>query len=150
VSEALAALGAQVGVVSVLNEAGTWFRNLRYAGYPEDVAAKNPGFPADAALPVADAVRQREPILLKSLAERRERYPQLERFREMYAGGALIALPMYLGERPMGGLGFIFPHDREFPPDDREFLLALAQECAQALERARLFQRARNAVALRD
>jgi signal transduction histidine kinase len=150
VSEAVAALGATVAVVSTLNEGGSWFRNVRYAGYPEDVIARNPGFAADAPVPVADAVRRREPILLGSLAERRERYPQLEAFRESYAGGALVALPMYLGDRPIGGLGFIFPHDREFPPEDREFLLALAQECAQALERARLFQRARNAVALRD
>ena len=150
VSEAVGALGATVGVVSVLNEAGTHFRNVRYVGYPEDVVAMNPGFAADAPVPVADAVRLRQPILLRSIAERRDRYPDLEGFRRMYEGGALVALPMYLGDRAIGGLGFIFPNEREFPPDDREFLLALAQECAQALERARLFQRARNAVALRD
>ena len=149
VSEAASALGARIGVVSTLNESGTWFRNVRYAGYPDDAVAGNPGFSWDAPVPVADAVRTGEPILLRSLAERRQRYPQLESFRDD-GGGAFAALPMFLGSRPIGGLGFVFPNERDFPPEDREFLLALAQECAQALERARLFQRTRNAVALRD
>jgi len=150
VSGGLAALGAQVGVVSILNESGTYFRNLRIAGYPEEVSKEWPGFPADGPFPVADAVRAGEPVLLPTLEARDARYPGLRTFRDVYAGGALAAIPMFLRDRPLGGIGYIFPDAREFPPEDREFLLALAHECAQALERARLFQKSRDAISLRD
>ena len=51
---------------------------------------------------------------------------------------------------PVGGIGYVFPEARPFPPEDREFLLALARECAQAMERARLFQKSKDAISLRD
>jgi signal transduction histidine kinase len=99
---------------------------------------------------LADAVRAGEPLLLETLEERAARYPNLAAFRETYAGGALAAIPMFLRDRPVGGIGYVFPGPRKFPPEDREFLLALARECAQALERARLFQKGREAISLRD
>jgi signal transduction histidine kinase len=150
VSGGLAALGAEVGVVSILNESGTYFRNLRIAGYPEEVTKQWPGFAADGPFPVADAVRSGEPVLLETLEARNARYPGLRAFREVYAGGALAAIPMFLRDRPLGGIGYVFPTARQFPPEDREFLLALAHECAQALERARLFQKSKDAISLRD
>ena len=150
VSGGLAALGAEVGVVSILNESGTYFRNLRIAGYPEEVTKQWPGFPADGPFPVADAVRSGEPVLLETLEARNERYPGLRPFRDVYAGGALAAIPMFLRDRPVGGIGYIFPEARDFPPEDRQFLVALAHECAQALERARLFQKSKDAISLRD
>src|SRR5207302_303072 len=49
---------------------------------------------------------------------------------------------MRVGERLYGvlGLGFEGPH--HFDVDEREFLRAVAAHCAQALERARLYQAA--------
>ncbi|MDQ6891552.1 MAG: ATP-binding protein [Acidobacteriota bacterium] len=150
VSGGLDALGAAIGVVSILNEPGTYFRNLRISGYPEEVTRQWPGFPADGAFPVADAVRLGEPIFLETLEARSARYPGLGAFRNAYEGGALAAVPMFLRNRPVGGIGYIFPQPRSFPPEDRDFLLALARECAQALERAGLFQKSKDAILLRD
>ena len=150
VSGGLEALGAGVGAVLVLNESGTYFRNLRISGYPDEVTRHFPGFPADANFPIADAVRSGEPVLMETLEEQVTRYPELAMFRESYPGGAAAAIPMFLRDRPVGGIGYVFPGPRSFPPEDREFLLALARECAQALERARLFQKSRDAISLRD
>ena len=95
-------------------------------------------------------MRSGEPVLLETLEAQVARYPELATFRASYKGGAVAAIPMFLRDRPVGGIGFVFPGPRTFPPEDREFLLALARECAQALERARLFQKSRDAISLRD
>ncbi len=41
-------------------------------------------------------------------------------------------------DRVLGGINFGFDHPRRFDPAERAFITALAQQCAQALERARL------------
>ena len=47
--------------------------------------------------------------------------------------------------RPSGGLELEFDHDRRLAPDDRNFIVTLAGQGAQALERARLYQAERSA-----
>ncbi|MBD1938377.1 PAS domain S-box protein [Microcoleus sp. FACHB-68] len=138
----LAVLDANVGLVSLLNEAGTEFENIRIVGYPQDVVDAWPRFAADAPVPIADAVRHRQPIVLETQAERNAQYPHLVsvHVEATATDGALVAIPMIVNERVVGGIGLGFPEDRQFNQDDRAFMLALAQQCAQALERARLFE----------
>jgi signal transduction histidine kinase len=57
----------------------------------------------------------------------------------------------------VGGLGLSFATEQLFPPEDRAFMMALTQQCAQALERARLYEaehrareEAEEAVRIRD
>jgi signal transduction histidine kinase len=50
----------------------------------------------------------------------------------------------------MGSFVLAFDRPRALGPEDRAFVLALAQKCGQALERARLFNEAQAAVRLRD
>ena len=47
---------------------------------------------------------------------------------------------MIVDRRVLGGLGFHFPQGRILDTDDVEFLTALAQQCAQGVERARLYE----------
>jgi signal transduction histidine kinase len=62
------------------------------------------------------------------------------------AGGERRAcLPLLAHGRPIGALGFGFPAGRRAPTEDRDFLVALASGCAQALERARLYAEERDA-----
>jgi signal transduction histidine kinase/CheY-like chemotaxis protein len=42
--------------------------------------------------------------------------------------------------RTIGAMGLSFPGPQEFSADDRAFMLALTQQCAQSLERARLYE----------
>ncbi|MBW4678548.1 MAG: PAS domain S-box protein [Microcoleus vaginatus WJT46-NPBG5] len=138
----LAVLDANVGLVSLLNEAGTEFENIRIVGYPQEVVDAWTCFSADAPLPIADAVRRRQAIVLETQAERNAFYPHLVsvHLESSSIDGALVAIPMIVNERVIGGLGLGFPEERKFNQDDRAFMLALAQQCAQALERARLFE----------
>lgn len=53
-------------------------------------------------------------------------------------GLVIAALPLPVGQKAIGSLGLSFRAPCRLEPDDREFLMALARQCAQALERARL------------
>lgn len=52
---------------------------------------------------------------------------------------AWAAIPLVI-ERSRGALGLRFDTAREFSADEREFLQAVARQCAQALERAQLYE----------
>jgi signal transduction histidine kinase/CheY-like chemotaxis protein len=57
-----------------------------------------------------------------------------------YGYQAWISIPLMLEGRAVGGLSLAFAQERTFRQSDRAFILALAQQCAQALERARLYE----------
>src|SRR5262249_24344755 len=59
-------------------------------------------------------------------------------------------LPLTLGERTVGALSCSFPSARTFDSGDRAFVMAMAGQCAQALDRARLYAAAQEAVEARD
>jgi signal transduction histidine kinase len=54
-------------------------------------------------------------------------------------------LPLAVRERRLGALALGFEGRREFTEEDRTFALLFAQQCAQALDRARLYQAERTA-----
>src|SRR5205085_11632407 len=49
-------------------------------------------------------------------------------------------LPLLDHGRTVGVVGLSFPTERHFCAEERAFMLALARQCAQALERARLYR----------
>jgi K+-sensing histidine kinase KdpD len=58
----------------------------------------------------------------------------------------MIVLPLIVGDRAIGGFGLTLPEGRPVDADERAFTRALADLCAQALDRGRLYdaeQRAR-------
>lgn len=91
-------------------------------------------------LPVAAAVRTGEPSWLDSPEAIRAAYPALEPERARRGDGAWAAVPLAVEGRCVGALGLAFPEGRRVREEDRSFVLALAQQGAQALERARLYE----------
>jgi PAS domain S-box-containing protein len=59
-------------------------------------------------------------------------------------GPAGAAFPLHYGGRSIGVLELGFATSRELAADEREFLISCAGQCAQALERARLYEQERN------
>jgi GAF domain-containing protein len=58
---------------------------------------------------------------------------------------AFAVLPLTIEGHVMGGLSFDFTAPREFDENDRALLTTLARQCAQAIERARLYDEAKRA-----
>src|SRR5207237_173099 len=58
---------------------------------------------------------------------------------------AVACLPLTVEGRALGGLAFAFDGERGFDDDERLFLQLLARHCAEAIERARLYAKLRDA-----
>jgi PAS domain S-box-containing protein len=131
-------LGANLGVVASISEDGRSFLTLRAVGYPAEMTERLAVVPVDTPSMFGEVVRRREAIFIESGAERAAAYPYFGKIPVEGGNGAAAALPLLFEGRPIGAIGFGFPADRPFSPEERDLLLTIADLCAQALERARL------------
>ena len=139
VREGAPAVGATVGVVTRLSDDGREFQIIASHGLPDDAAATWSRFPNASPSPHADALAARTPLFLGSAAEYERRFPDLRGLRRSAGAGATAALPLVVAGEPFGVLSFGFADAQAFSAEDQEFLMTIANQCAQALERARLF-----------
>lgn len=138
--QGVAALDADAGALALVTPDGQEAELLRVVGYPDELAQRFGRTPLQLALPLNDAIRRRELVLVGSRDEALERYPQLTTVRGAVDYQAWANVPLLLEDRAIGALDFSFRQPRSFSPDERIFMLILAQQCAQALERARLYE----------
>ena len=132
---AMQALQASAGAIVLGNADGPRARAVRSPGHPDD--------PDDPQGPLAEALRSATPIVLESAADWRARYARAAA-RDL-AAGSLAVVPFVSAGGVTGALELEFAHDRRFSPEDRSFLLTLAGQGAQALDRARLYEAERSA-----
>jgi len=130
VREGMGALQADAGLVAILLDGRC--QTLAAAGYPPRLDEDLRRFPLEAPFPLAEAMRTGQPIWLQSNEDWRTRFG---RPRAPLPTG--MAVPLVVRRRVIGGIGFRFTaRDRRFEPDERAFVQTLAEQCAQALERA--------------
>jgi serine phosphatase RsbU (regulator of sigma subunit)/anti-sigma regulatory factor (Ser/Thr protein kinase) len=133
--EGVAALGASAGGL-LLATAADRLVLPGAVGYDEEVVARLRNESRNAELPAAVALRTGEPIWLESRSERDRRFPELIGFEPRTV--AICAVPLVVQGRRLGALRFSFDETRLFDGSEREFVLALADQTAQALARAQL------------
>jgi serine phosphatase RsbU (regulator of sigma subunit)/uncharacterized protein YigA (DUF484 family) len=135
--EAVAEHGAVAAVVLLIDEERQEVELLAEDGYPAAALAVLRRFSLDAPIPAAAAARTSSPVLIGSLAERQQKFPLLP--DNLGAGSeALACLPLSVADRTFGVLVLRYAGERAFSADERRFLLTLADDCSQALDRARL------------
>jgi signal transduction histidine kinase len=132
------ALGADSGSLALLSDDGTMFQVVHAHGYNSSVVARWNRFPMTPGRPLSDAVASGEPLILASRAEMAERVPTMALALEEARAAALVAVPLFAGGRPLGGLSYSFSTEQRFGEGVQAFLLTLGAQTAQALERARL------------
>ena len=140
IREAVAALHATEAIFCLMTPDRAWLEIMRQVGLPEATARDWRRFAVDGPFPLSEAVRTGSPIFLENREAVVTRYPELREANARAIAGAWVALPLTSNGAAIGGLAFGFAHPREFAPVDRAFALTLAQQCAQALERARLYE----------
>ncbi|MGH7267369.1 MAG: ATP-binding protein, partial [Candidatus Rokuibacteriota bacterium] len=143
VEQGLEAVGASTGALLLVSEADRMLSVVAGAGFPEPFPAGFRRFPLAAPTPLGEAVRTGAPVLIPSAAARAERYPAFARSHAHYEAG--VSIPLVQRGRALGVVAFGFPEPRDFDPDDQAFLLTLARQCGQALERAELYEAERRA-----
>jgi serine phosphatase RsbU (regulator of sigma subunit) len=137
--DGVAMLGGRTATLHVLSDAGDELVVAGSAGLPEDTLAERFGrIPLSADLPASEAMRTGLPVVVRSEAQRRERYPTLDDL-SMNFDPAFVVVPLNDAQgRPFGAMGIGFPDEKTLGDDDYEFLLDVAAQCALALDRARL------------
>jgi serine phosphatase RsbU (regulator of sigma subunit)/uncharacterized protein YigA (DUF484 family) len=135
--EAIAQHGAAAAAVGLIDEERREVELLADDGYPPGALDILRRFSLDAPIPAAAAARTSAPVLVGTLAERRRRFPKLP--NALGEGSVAIAcLPLRVSDRTFGVLVLRYTGERAFGSDERRFLLTLADDCSQALDRARL------------
>jgi PAS domain S-box-containing protein len=113
---------------------------LDACGYPDTTLVAWRRYDVELPAPLAEAFRTGRPVWVESPAAYAARYPQTAAACRAFPEGASAAVPLLVRGVAIGVLGLDFAVPTPLEPTDRSLIQALAQECAQALERARLYE----------
>ena len=136
--KAVAGLEAAAGAVGILDPTGETIELVGSSGYSEHGLAAWHAFPLDADVPMSHAIRSGESVWTRSPEELRDRFPGLGDAQLTFQ--SLAVIPLTVSARPFGAVSLSFETRRDFDPEERSFLLAAAQQAANTVERARLFE----------
>jgi signal transduction histidine kinase len=140
VGEGVKALGVRAAYLVLLANDGATLELLAPAGYASHVREQWRHLALNADVPIAEAVRSGTPIYIESPAALASRYPEMAAAAEAQDSRAWVALPFCTEGRTIGALGLSFGTPHSFGPEEQGFLATLADVCAQALARARLYE----------
>jgi len=139
VQHGMRAIGADAGSMALLLDGGVEFEMAGSSGYPGPVEAQFRRFAVYPGAPMSEAVLGLRPVLVRGIAEWRERFPRAAEAAAATGYEAYAAVPIVADGRALGALGFSFRARQTFDPGVDVFLETLAGHCASALERARLY-----------
>jgi K+-sensing histidine kinase KdpD len=147
VERVLRSLGGHLGSIGLISERGDSLEIINTVGLPEEIVRDFKNTPLDYPLPLTDAARLGIPVTVETVEDYTRRYPNFaSTLLNVTHSHATIALPLHDHERVIGAMGVSFMENQAFSPEDLAFYQAVAQQCAQAVVRARLYaaeQRAR-------
>jgi signal transduction histidine kinase len=138
-------LGATNGEVWRLIEGGAQFDTI-FSDLPQRDPAQGPGpIDAEPGLCATHAITTQKPVFVASFDEWQELYSTSA---ALAADGGYVSsatLPLIVDGAPAGVLAFYFTAPVSFDEEYQALLISVAQHCAQALERARLYEAAQRA-----
>jgi signal transduction histidine kinase len=152
VARAFTALGALAGLLVVYDQESAAHELFGTANVPDDVAQTWSDLPSTVPTPTKDAVKSMHAVLLDTREAITTAYPMLQ--REVFARfaqppGSLMAAPMIVDRgkdpRVLGALLLLWDRDRVVDTATSALITAVADQCALALERARLYDAERSA-----
>jgi len=138
------AVGATSGDVTLLVDGGTAFETL-HSDVGGDIESGAARFEAESGLCATHVVQTKRPVFIGSFAEWQERY---WRSASIAADGGYVSsatLPLLADGDTIGVLAFHFTAPVKFDDGYQALLVSVAQHCAQALDRARLYESAQQA-----
>jgi signal transduction histidine kinase/ActR/RegA family two-component response regulator len=144
IEQGMSALGASCGLVAVLNQDASELEIIQAIGY-DHIPDFQRSFSIHAPFPLAEAVRTGQPAWLETIETRIARYPQLAQAYAKVGSKAWISVPLLIKGQAVGGLSLSFSSVPQLSQSDRAFVLALAQQSAQSIDRARLYESERQA-----
>jgi signal transduction histidine kinase len=141
-----AAFGADGGALALpVRDMPDTLELVAHFGYPDPLAASWRRFSTALASPITDAYRTGVPVWLETREQAEVHFAE---WLPAVASGpdrSWAGLPLEVEGRRLGALGLTFWRERTFSADDRALFLSIAQKCALALDRARLWEAERDA-----
>ena len=137
VSAGREAFGAEAGFAGLLSPDGDSLESVGKTGYPEVFQARWRRVPVELRVPITEVIRTGEPLFFSSRAERDACFPDIP---GPTGFEAIASAPFVVEGRTLGSWTLHFHHAREFSEDERAFFATLTGQCAQALERVRLYE----------
>ncbi|WP_327587787.1 SpoIIE family protein phosphatase [Nonomuraea sp. NBC_00507] len=123
---------------------GDHLRPVGFAGFPKEFIDQVARMPASWGLPITGVLRERTPLFITSVEEYIESYPTTAGLLASGGKQAWAFLPLIASGRPVGSCVVSFTDPRQFTDEERNLLTALSGLVAQAMERARLYDREHN------
>lgn len=138
------AVGATSGEMAVLIDKGAAFETV-HSDVGGEHGSAGARFQAEIGLCATHVIETRQPVFIGSFAEWQQRY---WRSASIAADGGYVSsatLPLFASGQPTGVLAFHFTAPVKFDEEYQALLVSVAQHCAQALDRARLYESAQKA-----
>lgn len=140
VSHAAQSVGAELTTFSLLIDDDT-LEVVGSRGLPPTATTRWHTYAVSAQLPASEAVRTNAPVVVRSIEQLERRFPLLA--GQATKDRSLVCIPVSLGDRRLGVISLSFPGTHGFDETELRFLRALADTCAQAVDRARALERSR-------
>jgi signal transduction histidine kinase len=131
---------ADTCIVHRLTPDGEFIEALGSSGYSSEYAGAWQRVPFSARTPGTDAIRSKMPQWWPNPESVAAVYPHLAHLMQGSSREALAVVPLMNGDSPLGVVSLGYGHRRAFDATMREYLLALANRCAQAMERAQFYE----------
>jgi PAS domain S-box-containing protein len=141
----LAAVQADAGSLALLSDDGHTIEIVRAAGYPAGVVEAYHTVSIDMDVPIAQAIRSGEPVWVDADPDRSGHYAMLADVTRRLGPRALASIPLVIEGRAIGAFNMSFSEGIALTRIDRDYILAVARQCAPAIERARLTEAERAA-----
>jgi PAS domain S-box-containing protein len=132
-------LGSRTSTLYSLNADGV-LEVLSQKGVNEIDLSRYHTLTLDASGPLLDAIRSREAVWISTLEEYKRRYPDFADIAQKHGNQSITCIPLIVNDQVLGGFTLSFPTPMQFEPGVMEFILSIGQQCAQALDRARLYE----------
>lgn len=137
--QSVSAFGAAACAIRLLSSDGKYLEEVGVVGHDQQLADKLSRVPIEAPLTITDAVRTGQMIVVRDAAEVAARYPALAELTAQRGYESFVAVPLFHEGQAIGVLGLAFRGPLRLVPEDLILLEAIAQQCIQAIERARLY-----------
>jgi signal transduction histidine kinase len=150
VNKALAVFGGSIASVVMLSEDETQANVIRRVGLPEEINREHLTMDINSNFPIVVCIREQRTIWLENEGAYLEAYPHMTDIQAKTGTQAVVCLPLVIKNKTIGALGLAFKTPVELTSTEKGFMTALAQHCAQAMERAQLSERARDGAAIAE
>jgi GAF domain-containing protein len=128
-----------VGLI-VLGEDGHSVRLIRLEELPDGIVERWVEAGQVGSSPLGDALAGRRPVFHGSRHAHTEGYPHLDAVADAIGAKASATLPLVAGGRVIGALALAWADEHAFDAEERTFLLTLARQCGEAVQRAVLYE----------